>query len=148
MDNLPKLSDDEMEMCKKAFMMFDKDGSGTIDVKELKAAMNALGQTPSDEELYVMISQVDQDGSKEIEYPEFLHAIRINKSMSEKLSTEQDTIDAWTALGGFQDRTGKVSVERLLAILNEFDLRVNVESLLGEEGKQDLDYEEFKHLLS
>jgi Ca2+-binding EF-hand superfamily protein len=30
MDNLPKLSDDEMEMCKKAFMMFDKDGNESI----------------------------------------------------------------------------------------------------------------------
>jgi hypothetical protein len=33
-------------------------GSGTIDVKELKAALHALGQNPSDEEVFVMISQV------------------------------------------------------------------------------------------
>lgn len=33
-------------------------GSGTIDVKELKTALNALGQTPTEEELFVMISQV------------------------------------------------------------------------------------------
>lgn len=33
-------------------------GSGTIDVKELRTALNALGQHPTDEELFVMISQV------------------------------------------------------------------------------------------
>lgn len=45
-------------MCRKAFTMFDKDGTGTIDVRELKTALIALGQQPSDEELFVMISQV------------------------------------------------------------------------------------------
>jgi Ca2+-binding EF-hand superfamily protein len=33
-------------------------GSGTIDVKELRTALAALGQNPTDEELFVMISQV------------------------------------------------------------------------------------------
>lgn len=37
-------------------------GSGTIDVKELRTALNALGQNPSDEELFVMISQVSDQG--------------------------------------------------------------------------------------
>ncbi len=32
-------------------------GSGTIDIKELKTALTALGQSPSDEELFVMVSQ-------------------------------------------------------------------------------------------
>ena len=31
--------------------------SGTIDTKELKTALSALGQNPSEEELFVMISQ-------------------------------------------------------------------------------------------
>lgn len=44
-------------MCRKAFTMFDKDGTGTIDVRELKTALIALGQQPTDEELFVMISQ-------------------------------------------------------------------------------------------
>lgn len=33
-------------------------GSGTVDVKELKAALGAMGQHPSDEELFVMIHDV------------------------------------------------------------------------------------------
>ncbi len=33
-------------------------GSGTIDVKEMKAALEAMGQHPTDEELFVMIHQV------------------------------------------------------------------------------------------
>ena len=32
--------------------------SGTIDAKELRTALQTLGHTPSDEDLYVMMSQV------------------------------------------------------------------------------------------
>ncbi len=42
--------------------MFDKDNSGTIDTKELRTALSALGQNPSEEELFVMISQVRSRG--------------------------------------------------------------------------------------
>lgn len=47
-----------------------------------------------------MPPQVDEDGSKEIEFQEFIHAIQINKAMSEKMGNEQDTLDAFVALGG------------------------------------------------
>jgi Ca2+-binding EF-hand superfamily protein len=83
------LTAEELELCKKAFQAFDKDGAAaagadfirptalrlcaqlarrgaapcpagsyTIDVKELKSALNTLGQFPTDEELFVMINQV------------------------------------------------------------------------------------------
>ena len=44
--------------------------------------------------------QIDTDGSKQIEYKEFEHAIRLNKSLAKKQTMEQDTIDAFAALGG------------------------------------------------
>lgn len=47
-------------------------GSGTIDATELRATLEALGQKPTDEELFLMIAQVDEDNSGEIEFPEFL----------------------------------------------------------------------------
>ena len=39
----PGLSEDEIEEIREAFNLFDTDGSGTIDPKELKAAMQSLG---------------------------------------------------------------------------------------------------------
>jgi Ca2+-binding EF-hand superfamily protein len=35
--------------CRELFKRFDMDGSGTIQMWELKEALNALGQWPSDE---------------------------------------------------------------------------------------------------
>jgi hypothetical protein len=52
-------------------------GSGTIDATELRATLEALGQKPTDEELFLMIAQVDEDNSGEIEFAEFLKVRRI-----------------------------------------------------------------------
>ena len=45
---------------------------GTIDAKELKVAMRALGFEPKKEEIKKMISDIDTDGSGNIDFQEFL----------------------------------------------------------------------------
>ena len=45
--------------CRDAFLAFDKDRSGTIDVWELRQVLEAMGQKPTEEELFQMISEVD-----------------------------------------------------------------------------------------
>ena len=46
--------------------------SGSIDYRELKAAMKALGVVVDKAELRKMITDVDADGSGSVEFPEFL----------------------------------------------------------------------------
>ncbi len=48
----------------------------------------------------VFCMQVDEDGSKEIDFREFLHAIELNKASNSRASDEQDTLDAFVACGG------------------------------------------------
>jgi hypothetical protein len=50
---------------------FDFD-AGTIDAKELKVAMRALGFEPKKEEIKKMISDIDKDGNGTIDFQEFL----------------------------------------------------------------------------
>ena len=59
----PGLTEEEVLEIKEAFDLFDTDGSGEIDSKELKVAMRALGFEPKKEEIQKMISDVDDDGS-------------------------------------------------------------------------------------
>ena len=42
-----EMSDSQKQEIKKAFDLFDTSGSGTIEKKELKVALYALGFTPS-----------------------------------------------------------------------------------------------------
>ena len=67
--------------------MFDTSGSGTIEKKELKVALYALGFTPSKEDLNKLIGDFDKDKSGRIDFAEFLD-IMITK-MSEKDSVSE-----------------------------------------------------------
>ena len=51
---------------KEAFQLFDKDGSGAIDIDELAEVMKSLGQNPTRSELQAMIDEVDESGEGEI----------------------------------------------------------------------------------
>merc|ERR1712010_102800 len=67
------LTEEQMEEIREAFGLFDADASGMIDVRELKAAMRALGFEVKNEELKKMVADVDNDGNGTIEFAEFLN---------------------------------------------------------------------------
>lgn len=97
----PELTEEQKQEIREAFELFDTDGSGYIDIKELKVnvprrsppvillwfwsccashsflllfqvAMRALGFEPKKEEIKKMISEVDKDGTGKISFPDFL----------------------------------------------------------------------------
>merc|ERR1712094_115923 len=67
-----QLSDEQLDEIREAFSLFDSDASGMIDVRELKAAMRALGFEVKNEELKKMVTDIDNDGNGTIEFVEFL----------------------------------------------------------------------------
>jgi centrin-1 len=72
-----EISEEQKQEIKEAFDLFDTDGSGFIDGKELKVAMRALGFEPKKEEVQKMISDVDVDGSGRIQYEDFVKLMTI-----------------------------------------------------------------------
>ena len=66
----PGLTEEEVEEIREAFNLFDTDGSGTIDPKELKSAMQSLGFEAKNATIYQMISDIDKDGSGAIDFDE------------------------------------------------------------------------------
>jgi len=67
-----KLSRQNIDEIREAFMEFDMDGDGTITTKELGTVMMRLNEFPTESELKVMIAEVDQDKNGTIEMDEFL----------------------------------------------------------------------------
>ena len=65
-----------VEEIRAAFELFDADGSGSIDYKELGAAMRALGLDMAEASLLAVAKQLDADSSGSIEFPEFLRLMR------------------------------------------------------------------------
>eukprot|EP00793_Prasinoderma_coloniale_P006344 PRCOL_00001174-RA len=145
------LSQEEIDGCREAFSRFDKDGSGTIDATELKATLQALGQNPTEEEIFLMISEVDDDNSGEIEFSEFLRVIESQKAKEAARGDESDTIEAFVALGGNADKTGEISTTKLRNTILEFGLTIDIEQLIKETDKDGsglIDFEEFKTMMA
>ncbi len=82
-----ELSEQQKQEIKEAFDLFDTSGSGTIEAKELKVALRALGFEPTKEEINALINKADKDKSQRIDFQEFLE-IMITK-MSEKDSAQE-----------------------------------------------------------
>ena len=123
-----------------------------------------MGQNPTEEEIFQMISQVDDDNSGEIEFAEFLKVIENQKDSAAKANDETDTIEAFVALGGNGDKTGEISTDKLLAVtkvlvilktvgptdlnalllsLQYFGLTIDIEKLIREtdtDGSGKVDY--------
>ncbi len=70
----PGLTEDEIEEIREAFNLFDTDGSGTIDPRELKAAMQSLGFESKNPTIYQMIADLENEGPS-INFNTFLDAI-------------------------------------------------------------------------
>ena len=83
----PELTEEQKLEIREAFDLFDTDGSGTIDGKELKVAMRALGFEPKNEEVKRMIADTDRDHTGTIDYNEFQQMM--TRKMSEKDSKEE-----------------------------------------------------------
>ena len=66
------LTDEQVAEFKECFSLYDRDGDGTVDTQELGTVLRSLGHNPTEEELVQIITEVDDDRSGSIEFPEFL----------------------------------------------------------------------------
>eukprot|EP01064_Diplonema_japonicum_P037740 TRINITY_DN893_c0_g4_i1.p1 TRINITY_DN893_c0_g4~~TRINITY_DN893_c0_g4_i1.p1 ORF type:complete len:194 (+),score=50.11 TRINITY_DN893_c0_g4_i1:30-584(+) len=72
---------------KQAFDLFDVDGTGKIQAKDIKVALRALGFEPNKDELKRLVSSVDKTGSGVLDFNMFLEVLV--KKMGEKDSKEE-----------------------------------------------------------
>lgn len=71
-----ELTEEQKEVIKEAFMLFDTDGSGAIDAKELKEALRCLGFEATNADVKAMMTELDLDGSGNIDLDEFMIMMR------------------------------------------------------------------------
>ena len=127
---------DEIEEIKEAFDLFDSDGSGTIDPKELTAAMVQLGFDAKNQTIYQMVEDLDSDGSGAIDFDEFLDMMTAR--LTDKDSREE--IDKIFNLFD-SEKKGKLSVKDLKRMAKELGETMTDDELneLIERGDSDGD---------
>ena len=121
---------------------------GTIDAKELKVAMRALGFEPKKEEIKKMISDIDKDGSGTIDFNEFLEMM--TAKMGEKDSKEE-ILKAFRLFD--DDETGKISFKNLKRVAKELGENMTDEELqemideADRDGDGEINEEEFMRIM-
>merc|ERR1711937_62184 len=124
-----ELDEKEKQEIKEAFDLFDVDGSGNIDLKELTIAMKALGCEPKPGEIEKMIAEVDDDGGGEIGFDEFL------KMMTHKILNKDPKEDMLKAFRLIEpESTGFVTFKNLKRVARETN-----QTLTDDELQQMLD---------
>ena len=136
------LTMDQIAEFKEAFLLFDRDGDGSISVREIGTVMRSLGQNPTDEELNFIIQEFDQDGSGTID----LMAKRIQEN-----GIEDDLIDAFRFFD--MDGKGLISTVELKFVLMHSGEKLSEEEVdeIIREVDSDcdgfIDYKEFVRIL-
>merc|ERR1711918_307833 len=118
------LTEDQLDEIREAFGLFDNDASGAIDVRELKAAMRALGFEIKNEELKKMVTDVDNDGNGTIEFSEFLSMM--TAKMGEK-DTREDIEKVFKLFDN--DSTNKITFRNLARVAEELGETIDDEEL-------------------
>ncbi|KAK3019126.1 hypothetical protein RJ639_004118 [Escallonia herrerae] len=141
-DNKPKgrhhgLTQQKRQEIKEAFELFDTDGSGTIDAKELNVAMRALGFEMTEEQINQMIADVDKDGSGSIDFDEFVHMMTAKigeRDSKEELMKAFHIID--------QDKNGKISAADIQRISKELGESFSIREIqeMVEEADRDREF--------
>ena len=120
----PGLTEDEIEEIKEAFDLFDTDGSGNIDPKELRAAMQSLGFEAKNQTIFQMISDLDKNKSGAIDFEEFLDMMTAR--MSDK-DTREDIAKVFRLFD--DDTSGSITLRNLRRVAKELGETMTDEEL-------------------
>ncbi|KAK8783815.1 hypothetical protein V5799_009823 [Amblyomma americanum] len=144
-----QLSEDVVAEYREAFALFDKDGDGTISIKELGTVMRALGQNPTEAELKELIAEVDVDGNGTVDFPEFL-VLMSKKARS--ADTEEEIREAFKVFD--RDGNGFITAAELrhvMTTLGEKLTNEEVDAMIREadvDGDGQINYDEFVALIT
>lgn len=144
-----QLTPQEIRDLKLVFDVFDTDKSGSIDARELRKAMRALGFKISRESIEEMIADLDADKSGSIEFDEFLEFVIARQGDGRDVHNE--------ILQGFKmfdtDKTGKISLANLKQASRMCGVKLNEQELnemiqeADKNGDNEVDQEEFVNIM-
>ena len=106
--NRALVDDDKMEELKEAFTLFDTNHSGSIDARELKAAMRALGHEVTKQMCHAMFREVDRDPETSLTFEEFC---KIMAPRLQKADTRDEVMKVFQLFDA--DKQGFITVREL-----------------------------------
>mmetsp|Transcript_40898 Transcript_40898/g.56972 ORF Transcript_40898/g.56972 Transcript_40898/m.56972 type:complete len:107 (+) Transcript_40898:32-352(+) len=104
------LTEEDIDQCQKAFSDLDEDNTGAIKASDLKIALERIGYNLNDIDLYRLIYEVDDKNTGMIKFSDFLN-IYYKYKYANSEEDDQDTLDAFVAMGGQENKDGHVDAK-------------------------------------
>ncbi|NXC70701.1 CETN1 protein, partial [Anhinga anhinga] len=142
------VSDELRRELREAFDLFDRDGSGLMDVSDLKARSCKNAETLR-EEMKRIVSEFGEEGSGKLTFKSFLQVM--TQKMAEPC-LEKEILKAFKVFDC--DGTGKISFENLKVVASEVGEEVTDEELqemideADVDGDGEVDKQEFLRMLT
>eukprot|EP01103_Thecamoeba_quadrilineata_P006507 TRINITY_DN16232_c0_g1_i1.p1 TRINITY_DN16232_c0_g1~~TRINITY_DN16232_c0_g1_i1.p1 ORF type:complete len:151 (+),score=49.36 TRINITY_DN16232_c0_g1_i1:49-501(+) len=143
-----KLTEDQIAEFKEAFALFDKDGDGNITSKELGTVMRSLGQNPTEAELRDYISEIEAEGSSNINFDLFM------KMMDRKMKEAETDDEIREAFRVFdKDGTGVIAANELRHVLTNLGEKLTEEEVdeiireADDDGDGQINYDDFVKMM-
>ncbi|GMI42679.1 hypothetical protein TrCOL_g6295 [Triparma columacea] len=120
----PQLDEESREEITEAFQLFDTEGKGSIDIKELKAAFRALGFQVKKAEIKTLMADVDKADADHVTLDEF------TEMCGPKMQTRDTREEIMKVFGLFDDDgTGAISFRNLKRVAAELGENLTDEEL-------------------
>merc|ERR1712193_203127 len=146
------LANDEVKCLKVCFDLFDTKKQDFLSADDLGEIMRAMGFRPTEEELKDLVLEIDEDGSGEIEFPEFCQLCATFLVEDPDLETmKKELKDAFRIYdkegqGFITNDTLRALIGELLAPLTDEELDGIIEEL-DEDGSGSMDFDEFCEMM-
>ncbi|XP_076365226.1 troponin C-like isoform X2 [Tachypleus tridentatus] len=146
------LTKEQVQMLRKAFDMFDREKKGVIHTNMVSTILRTLGQTFEEKDLKDLISEIDQDGSGELEFEEFM-ALAARFLVEEDAEAMQEELREAFRLYDKQGQ-GYINVSDLRDILRALDDKLTEDELdemiaeIDTDGSGTVDFDEFMEMMT
>ena len=122
-----------------------------IGYEELRAGLGQMGlHFESENQFNMLLSEYNISNFYKISYDIFvdIYMRRVGEIREEN---DEDTVEAFVALGGERDLQGQIVLDNLVKIIRDFNMTIDIPKLveqLDKDGSGTIDYSEFRELLS
>merc|ERR1712018_679755 len=146
------LAVDEIKCLNVCFDLFDTKKQDYLSADDLGEIMRAMGFRPTEEELVDLVAEIDEDGSGQIEFPEFCQLCATFLVEDPDIETmKKELKDAFRIYdkngeGFITTETLRELIGELLAPLTEEELEGIIEEL-DEDGSGSMDFDEFCEMM-
>jgi len=146
------LSEEQVEMLKKAFNMFDREKTGSIATNMMSTILRTLGQTFEEDDLELLIEEIDADGSGMLEIEEFL-ALCARFLVEEDAEAVQEELREAFRLYD-KEGNGYIKTSDLREIMRALDDKLTEDELdemiteIDTDGSGTVDFDEFMEMMT